>query len=513
MQALSSSTMIINAMERFSDSFKTVAQNENIDFMRDQLAKYYTDKFDVQYKIMNNGESVSLNNLMNGLSDESVAVQYYYIQHNTFDLGEKHHLNSANDGSAYSQLHDIYHPPIRTFLEKFGFYDIFLVDSNTGNIIYSVYKEVDYTTSLLDGPYADTGIGEAFRSVRDSNQNDAVTLTDFASYTPSYEAPASFIASPIIKNGKNIGVLIFQMPVDRINAVMTNNEKWQDAGMGASGETYLVGENMTLRSQSRFLIEDKEAYLDALKNAGVDKNIIDAIDLKNTSIALQQINSLSATNAISGKSGYHIINDYRNVSVLSSYAPVNILGMKWGIIAEIDEAEAFFARSELKTSMLTFAVVICLVIAALAVAIAVMIAVGLIRPIVALGQVMADVERNNDLTLRSSNQSTDEIGAMASAFNSMLDKFNILITEVNSSSLQLAAASEEVSTVANNSSKSMAQQHLELEEITTAMNEMSTTVHDVARSASSAGGQRKVLTTRRTRGWSWLTRLQIPLIN
>ena len=80
-----------------------------------------------------------------------MVLQNLYIQANNNAMASKHLLDAADDGSTYSQLHKRYHPPLREFLERFGFYDIFLVDSESGNIIYSVYKELDYATSLLDG--------------------------------------------------------------------------------------------------------------------------------------------------------------------------------------------------------------------------------------------------------------------------------------------------------------------------------------------------------------------------
>lgn len=485
---LSSSTMIVDAMRQFKASFNTVAEDADIAQMRNELSAYYTGQFGAEYRKQNHGKSANALQLLGQMDNESIALQYHYIQANSNPLGSKHKLDAANDGSAYSELHSKYHPPIREFLEKFGFYDIFLVDSESGDIVYSVFKEMDYTTSLLDGPYANSGVGEAFRSVYKVGRGDAVALTDYAAYKPSYEAPASFIATPIIENGKNIGVLIFQMPVDRINAVMTSNEKWKEVGLGESGETYLVGEDLTLRSQSRFLVEDKPAYLAALKNTGVSQVVLDKISDKNTSISLQKVDSESAQKAVAGKSGYHIINDYRNVPVLSAYTPVNIPGVKWGLIAEIDEAEAFRAEHELSSSLLTTSIIICLVITAIAVAAGVFVALGLTRPIISLSKVMADVESNNDLTLRSHNNSSDEIGVMAGAFNSMLEKFEALIQQVNSSSSQLAAASEEVSAVARDSSGNVNQQLSETEQVATAMNEMSATVQEVARNAAAAAG-------------------------
>ena len=482
--SLSSSTMIVDAMQEFKASFGTAGEGQNIVKMRNELSQYYTEQFAAEYGRQNNGSSINALQLLEQLDDSSVALQYLYIQSNQNAMGSKHQLDKAEDGSNYSEQHNQYHPPIRKFLDLFGYYDIFLVDSENGDIVYSVYKELDYTTSLLNGPYANSGIGEAFRAVYKNSNSDAVMMTDFSSYTPSYEAPAAFIASPIIVDGENIGVLIFQMPIDRINDVMTSQQNWQKIGLGESGETYLVGEDLTLRSQSRFLIEDKPAYLKALKRNGVSQSVLDKIDSKNTSITLQKVDGESARRALAGEEGYHIINDYRGVSVLSVFTPVSILGVKWGLIAEIDESEVFLANEELRSRLLTVSVIISLVITLIAVAVGIAVALSFVRPIANLSKIMGEVERNNDLSLRSDNKSSDEIGVMASDFNSMLEKFNELIREINNSSKNLAEASEKVSTVARESSSNVNHQKSETEQVATAMNQMAATVQEVARNAA-----------------------------
>ncbi|MDH5681508.1 MAG: methyl-accepting chemotaxis protein, partial [Spirochaetota bacterium] len=69
-----------------------------------------------------------------------------YITNNPNPEGKKHIYNYAPDASDYSAHHGKYHPLFRQYLEEYGYYDIFLVD-NTGNIVYSVYKEQDYATN------------------------------------------------------------------------------------------------------------------------------------------------------------------------------------------------------------------------------------------------------------------------------------------------------------------------------------------------------------------------------
>ncbi len=77
-------------------------------------------------------------------------------------------MDFADDMSSYSRLHAKYHPVIRGFLEQYGYYDIFLVEPDSGDIAYSVFKELDFTTSLKDGSFANTNIGRVFREVNDS---------------------------------------------------------------------------------------------------------------------------------------------------------------------------------------------------------------------------------------------------------------------------------------------------------------------------------------------------------
>ena len=484
---LSNSRMMITAMRELKTSYDFVADNADINSMRKELAKYYSNEFGKEYSKLNNGKKADTSSFLAKLDPESVTLQYHYIQNNPNPLGSKHKLTNSKDGSRYSRIHNQYHPPIRQFLEEFEYYDIFLVDSESGDIIYSVYKELDFTTSLNNGAYANTGIAQAFREANKMQQN-GVALVDFKPYTPSYEGAASFIASPIYDGKEKLGVLIFQMPIGRINNIMTSNEKWKDIGLGNSGETYLIGKDSKARSMSRFLIENKKGFINLMKQVGTSSDVLGQMNAKETNIGLQTIDTQGTRAALSGKTGYEIFPDYRDINVLSAYTPLKIPGLNWVLMSEIDEAEAFAPVSELEHQILTIAIILLVIITTISTAVGIYFASSLTKPIIKLSEIMSNVEVNNDLTIRSSIKSNDEVGAMSSSFNKMLEKFEALVQQIGSSSSQLAAASEEVSSVAQESTNGIMQQRSETDMVATAMNEMAATVQEVASSAESAAG-------------------------
>lgn len=481
----SNDRMVIDAMRQFKTSFSSVSLDSNQDLsvaeMRTKLSHYYTNDFAQEYQKQNSGNAISTQLLIDQLDNESVILQYHYIKENSHPLGSKHLLDAANDGSEYSRMQAMYHPHIREYLEKFEYYDIFLVDPDSGDIVYSVFKELDYTTSLLNGAFANTGIGEAFRQANQSGRESSVALIDFKPYTPSYEAAASFIASPIYDGDEKVGVLIFQMPIGKINTIMTNDAQWEEIGLGNSGETYIVGSDMKARSLSRFLIEDPQQYVELMTELGISSRLISEINAKGSNIGLQLIDTPGTRDAMTGSKGFSIFPDYRNVRVLSAYTPLDITGLNWVLMAEIDEQEAFENVAAMQTDIMSTAIGVLILITAIAILAGVIFSLSITKPILRLSNTMRYVETENDLTLRSDIQSKDEIGSMATVFNSMMDKFKIFNGRVYDSSNQLAVASEQLSAITDQTSQSIDNQKSQIEQVAAAMNEMSATVNEVSK--------------------------------
>ena len=311
----------------------------------ESLEIYYRKQFAPRTDSFTEATAVTL--VPDGLSSQVAQTLYISNSSNPFSVGNKDKLLDAEDGSDYSALHRKEHPFFSAALENFGAYDIFLIDDVTGNIVYSVFKEIDYGTSLANGPHADSGLAEAWRLSLASNTQSTV---DFAPYVPSYDAPAAFSAQGVFdERGNRLGTIAMQAPVDRINAVMTSNEQWEAVGLGESGETYIVAGDTTMRNDSRFLIEDPEGFFSALEDAGFSQETIDNIREFDTTIGLLQVDTEGTREALDGASGEAVFPDYRGVPVLSNYGPLNLgEGLDWVVMSEIDEAEAFAPSNGLR---------------------------------------------------------------------------------------------------------------------------------------------------------------------
>lgn len=408
---------IVEAMKGFKSGFKALQSEleyseEETNLIENRLRNYYQFEY-----IPRLSENIGASEKIEDHLPKTFAgriLQDLYISGNINPVGDKHYLNSSNDSSSYSKAHEEYHPLIRSYLEKFEYYDIFLVDDETGTIIYSVYKEVDYGTSLINGPYAKSNLAKAFNAANEANNKDFVKLVDFEPYHPSYYSPAAFIASPIFENGEKIGILIFQMPIQKINDIMTNRHEWADVGLGESGETYIVADDFTLRNQSRFFIEDKLNYFKLIEEIGVPESTITQIKNFESTVGLQPVKTEGTKKALAGETNTKIFNDYRGVPVLSSYKPLKIQDMHWVIMSEIDRDEAFEHVYDLRKNIIVvfIGLLISIIIASF------FISKKITKPIKQL-TAKAEELANGNLDVEIEITGKDEIGILSNSFSHM----------------------------------------------------------------------------------------------
>ncbi|GAB2597832.1 adenylate/guanylate cyclase domain-containing protein [Microlunatus antarcticus] len=399
------------AMSAFSRDYAELQGRAATSGEQSALNGYYEDVFLPELRKNTDGDVTAQSFEPTGNAARYLQSRYTVPSKGDFDAAIK--VDDAGDGSAWSADHAKYHPYFRQVVESYGYDDALLVDPD-GNVVYTAYKGVDLGTNLLTGPYKDSGLEDAFRAVLRSNTVNDVSVVDFEPYAPSYDVPIGFALSPIGVDGKLTGVLVVQLPTTAINDVMTSNGQWAQTGLGESGESYLVGPDGTLRSTSRLLEEDPEAYRAAVVAQGTPPQVADRIVADKNPILRQDVETPAVEEALRGQTGTSVETDYLGRRVLTAYAPVAINGVNWAVISQIDEDEALRPVSDLLRTLglTTLGIVLVITLASL------LLARVFTRPVDRLVSGVRQVA-GGDLDARVDVRGQDEFADLATAFNDM----------------------------------------------------------------------------------------------
>lgn len=453
------------------------------------LDDYYINDFAGLYEKRNNQALSNPRSLVQSLSATAKSLQHDFIAGSSFEIGQKDELYRLGNNTDYATLHEQYHDYFRTFLKEFGYYDIFIADAKTGNIVYTVYKELDFATSLKTGPYADTGIGEAFRKALKATSSDDVKFSTLDNYLPSYDAMAGFVSSPIKDpQGNTIAVLIYQIPLDVISQLMTHGMQWQSAGLGTSGETYIVSEQNTLVTESRFFLEDPEGYYNIFKKSM--PAIAERTKNSQTTVGIQPVNTPVVNKAMAGQSGFDIIKDYRGVDVFSYYSALDIGEHRYAILAEIDVEEALQPAVSLKNKLIDGTLLAVIIIAGIAAALAIWLAGRLVKPLNKVGDACAALASGEgDLTITLEKSKIPEINRIIEPFNHFIGQVREIVSQIKNDADSLASAAEELSAVTQQSEHNAVEQVKQTALVEDAISQLSESVAAVARSTEQSREQ------------------------
>jgi methyl-accepting chemotaxis protein len=406
---------------------------------------------------------------------------------------------------------DIFHD----YMEKFGYYDIFLIQPN-GYIFYTVAQEADFQTNIVDGEFSDSGLGEVTREVLRTKD---FGFADFAPYGPSGGAPAAFVAEPLLHGGEVEMVVAMQIALEEINAIMAER-----AGMGETGETYLVGPDKLMRSDSYL---DPEYHSVIASFANPERGDVDTTAVRN---------------ALAGETDAEIILDYNGNPVLSAYAPLDVFGTTWTILAEIDEAEV---RAPINRLILFIAITAAAMII-VAVVMAVLFSRTISKPILLivagadrlsigdikltgldLGEIERVNARNDELgrigqsfnrlieyqqekvqiaeEIAEKNLQVDvsvssEKDSLGLAFKEMVDALNVMLSQVTVSVDQVSVGSDQVSQASQSLSQGATEQASSLEEVSSSLTEINSQSQQNTKNSEEANSLAKQASENANRG-------------
>ncbi|OEU70276.1 MAG: hypothetical protein BA864_14840, partial [Desulfuromonadales bacterium C00003093] len=360
--------------------------------------------------------------------------------------------------SEYKAIYDNHVEYFKEFMEKHGYYDIFLIGPAHGHVMWTVARESDLGENLGAGPLKDSGLARLWRNVV---KEKGVCFEDFRPYAPSNNEPAAFMGAPIFDENKQIfGVVALQVSIDKINEMMKAR-----TGMGETGETYLVGTDKLMRSDS---------YLDPANHT---------VKASFANPSKGSVDTEASREALAGNKGKKIITDYNGNPVLSVYSPLDIFGTRWACIAEIDEAEAF---SEIKSIRWMMGIVFIISIAAI-IGVGLFLARSIVKPVkAAVGRLKDISEGEWDLTKRLEVKSRDEIGELVKWINTFLEKLQGIIKDIAGNAETVSSSSTELTAISQQMSAGSEQTSGKANTVATAAEEMNSNMTSVSAATEEA---------------------------
>jgi len=219
-------------------------------------------------------------------------------------------------GKLWNNEYYRYGKRIAALMEDNNWQDVLLVDPK-GTIIYSDAYDDDMGMNLHDSAFQDTAFGRVFEQVK-NGVRQFVYMSDMQPYQVTDGEPAAFVMTQIFSGSdKHLGYIAVKLSLQPINKILHLRE-----GMGETGEGYLVGSDLHLRSDS--LLEPEQRT--------VEKSFANKLT----------VSTYAVKDALAGNSGADVIIGSRGTPVLSVWDSITVNEtLRWAMLSEIDVAEAF----------------------------------------------------------------------------------------------------------------------------------------------------------------------------
>jgi signal transduction histidine kinase len=297
---------------------------------------------------------------------------------------------------------------LRDYKKTYDYCDLLLI-SPEGDVWWTAETKSDLGTNLNTGSYKNTNLAKLFRLVSTTTTYDAVEISDYEYYSPS-NGPAAFIVAPVRNGDTLIGIMALQISTRQINEIMQER-----TGLGQTGETYLVGQDLFMRSDSRFS-----------KESSVLKQKVDT--MQSRLFKEQHIFGKLPAEIEETPTAYP---DYRGIDVLGAHTSIPSMG--WALLAEIDKKEAFAPLAKLKA----FCIIGLCTILTIVFLISILISKAITGPIHRLHRGTEIIGEGN-LDHKVGTDTKDEIGQLSRAFDQMTSDLKENTTSIDNLNREIA---------------------------------------------------------------------------
>ena len=337
-------------------------------------------------------------------SEQSDNLQFFSELEKMFKRSGKDLKNFTNS-TEWKSFTDKKRNDLEHYIDKQGYYDIYYIEKN-GNILFSVSEENDLGTNLFHGKFSSTLFS---RTARESLRKKELLFSDLAFYQASNNIVSGFFCDVVMDtSGKASGILAVQITMDRINKIIQD-----DVGLGETGQAYLVGSDLMMRSATR--LEDRDIILQ--REARTEKTVEWQKYIRNKDDEQYIVDrNLQAEKITSypNLSGNYVLGIYRNLDYLEQF------GVHWALIEEIDNDEAYaYAQDLSDIAKVSFIVTIIIVFI-----IAILVTRKFVFPIKALSAWAKQVAIG-DLVRKEIRAPKNEVGEMVDNFNSLVESLRL----------------------------------------------------------------------------------------
>ncbi|APC18622.1 chemotaxis protein [Pseudomonas frederiksbergensis] len=364
---------------------------------------------------------------------------------------------ASNLSNSYQGLDDtalistaLYDRPVfQNFIKTFGYRELKLIMPD-GTVMLSLQGGSDDQHKLGEDSLRDTLLARLVKQSRDSGK---LLISDLQ-YNPLSKEPTQYLATPVMSNGVLQMTLVLELPIGPLNNVMQTRQ-----GLGEKGETYLVGSDAALRSDSARFPEHQ-----------VNRSLNAQVSLTGSAVS----------NALAGQQGRIAEPGLDGNSALKVFVPVAFDDNHWALIAEMDQAQAFAPVHQLMWQVLLLGL---LTVAAVAIA-TWLVSRSVMRPLGGEPSNMTALARRlaaGELNLPT--EQRQQAGLML-ALHEMAQAWRDVIERLRQSSQDVGQASSDILSAAGQTSERLDLQQESLEMVVNAVEQMSCTVQEIARNAA-----------------------------
>ncbi len=328
---------------------------------------------------------------------------------------------------------------INTFAMANSLDNIMLLDAKNANLLVNM-SHYNLNSDVVD--QSKNTISKLWKECMLSNK---VVITDIVE--DANLKPSMFIGTRVEEEGKIIGVLIASIDIKPISDFMVN-----DGTINKTAVSFIVGSDNLLRTNNS--------------------------NSKSPTILNTKEISTATKRAFEGYKGTELIRNYSGKEVMSSYNKLDIEGLNWAIITEVDSDDIFSGRNSLVNAILIVSIIVLIVMFPSLY----FIGSVMIKPLKKEIEYAREIAEGN-LEARLDIDQKDEIGILAESLRQMVERTKAVIVSVINAGNNLADASFQLSGASQDISIGASQQASSIEEISASIEEMTSNIEQNADNA------------------------------